>query len=222
MNLSKMPFPKLTQSGVIAAALATAPLGQAELLTNPGFEDGNATPDAWGFNDGGSSGGATGVYLTLGDNADASEVRSGENSVAVLNGGPSNARWFTAGGAGVNTFNLEAGTTYQVSVWMLRENLDDNDFGRVSISGLDALDGSSVNIGGNTVGFEQVSFSFTPDQDYENRRILLSYNNDGDDLLPADTGRIIFDDASVTAVPEPGAMSLLSLGGLLLATRRRS
>ena len=140
----------------------------------------------------------------------------------MLNGGPSNARWFTAGGAGVNTFNLQAGTTYQVSVWMLRENLDDNDFGRVSISGLDTVDGSSINIGDDTVGFEQLSLSFTPDQDYENRRILLPYNNNGDDLLPADTGRIIFDVASVNAVPEPEAMSLLSLGGLQIATRRRS
>ena len=205
----------LASCSLTAGLLLLAPAGQAELLLNPGFEDGGASPAGWATNDGGGS--PTFVYNTVGSSgATTEDVHSGENSVEILDGGPNNARWFTNNDS---LFTLEAGKTYEISVWMLREGLGGDDFARISMSGLDAVDGASINVSGNTDGFEKVSFNFTPTQTYSDRRLLLAYNNRGTETTG---GRVVFDDASVAlaAVPEPGSMALLGLGATFILRKR--
>lgn len=221
----------LTCSIVAIFAAAIFPMtARANLLSNGGFEtpdasggDVNNAPGApWiGFND-------PNIRFTT-----ASVSRTGNQSLKMF--GPFD---FIGGGVGaVQAVPATPGTVYSGEVYALNNSTDAIQGLNFGVFKLEFLDAAMQLIpGGLGVGFvESNPINATTPQD---QWTLLGVGG----VAPAGTafvqavivqvqlgdgsggftgGSIFWDDASITAVPEPASLLLLSVGGIALIRRRR-
>ncbi|MCA9257194.1 MAG: PEP-CTERM sorting domain-containing protein [Phycisphaerales bacterium] len=217
-------------AAVLAAVAMFPTTTRANLLSNVGFE----TPDAsggdvfdapaapWiGFNDPGLR------YTT------STVARTGNQSLKMF--GPFD---FIGGGVGaVQAVPATPGTTYTGEIWALNNSADaiqGNNFGVFKLEFLDA--GFNLIPGGLGVGFVESNpiNAGTPQDQWTllgaggvaaagtawvQAVIVQVQLGDGNGAFVG--GSIFWDDASVTAVPEPTTLALLGMGGIVVLRRRR-
>lgn len=200
MTWKTLSIAALTLAGV---SVGTA---QAELLTNPGFEDTDANGsqgDGWG------SFGAAGFHAFFGPN--------GHASLFMDNPGNSGGV-FQTGIAGV------AGQEYQFALTDVR--IESNAAASVSfgLEYYDATDSTKISetivpLSLATTG-DGLSFSMTDTAPAGTAfvRPILSFT----DVTSTASGQenLFVFDASLTAVPEPASAALLGLGGAMMLRRR--
>ncbi len=194
---------------LITAMLMTLPsIAQANLLSNPGFEDstGEYAADADYWFRGGS-----------GVNRETWAARTGDAGVAFHG-------WATdLSGYIYQDVTGTAGTPYTFSIWAMKEATYASDGVVLKLEWLDDLFASTgtadeVNIVSTlTTGWLQYSVSGTAPADTTIVRAVLAGNN-----FTAG-GAAKFDDADVSAVPEPAPLLLLSGGlvGLFSVVRKK-
>jgi len=206
-------------AGVAIASMAS--MASANFLTNPGFEaddasGGDVSPiTAWpGFND---------------HFATSSVARTGNNSLKLF--GP----FFNGGGAGVTqTVPAAAGQTWVAEAFSRNDSSDPIGTGNFLAMKIEFLDsgfgpvGGSFSLGVNV--FEVIMADETsPLDSWEFAGLGTAPAPAGTafanlvfvhvQLDPITGGSVFVDDASL--IPAPGAASLLGIGGLALARRRR-
>jgi len=209
-----------TLAGV--AALAVLSLGHPAPadITNGGFEldaNNNNQPDGWAN---ATSGSATFNYITGGTAGD--DVHTGTSAITIESATGDTSRWFTTN---ANLAPVTAGENYFVTLWVKVENATDED---VSVK-VDWFDGSSQSGSsnffslpgsGNTNGWQQMEYEVTVPAGIDGAKPVV-YISDGGDNVQTVGSKATIDDVSITAVPEPGAMSLMALGLSFLFRRQR-
>ena len=107
---------------------------------------------------------------------------------------------------------LDQGTVYIVHGTI---NGGSNLFATMSGTGLSDLTSESITTGDINGTHKVSSFNFVNDAGYEDIVVTLDVTGGGPALM---VGTVLVDTA---AIPEPGSLALLGLGGLLIARRRR-
>ncbi|MEM8736906.1 MAG: PEP-CTERM sorting domain-containing protein [Planctomycetota bacterium] len=205
---SPITFGQLNEDG----STGSGDFGQTFVLTaDDGFTAPSFTLDAATFFRGSAAGGSDTLFLDV-----------------YVNSGADESATFTASGA-------PAGVTYLGSS-ANSNNHDTAELGDAldyTFSGIEILPGtiyylvfSSDAVEGNLVGTSTQQFQATTGFNYSNidplnTNPLLAGNEAGDIGLPSDGANEHRFTATVTAVPEPGSMALIALGGGLMLVRRR-
>ncbi len=211
-------------SVLVAASAVNAQVGP-NLLNNPGFESPLGFDFSNPFNWNGFFGGPAGVFLQAFNDTGATP-RSGSNAlVTTIRGAAGVTDGFNAFTGHVQIVqNLTPGTSYQFSVFA-RTNprvLDGAEF-RIewqNAAGQEVSRNNSVISSLLSSSYQQFSISEAAPAGAVRAALVLAVQS-GDHTGPIADTSVAFDDASFQSIPAPAAATLLGLGGLLAARRRR-
>lgn len=173
----------------------------ANLVNNPGFEEGDDSPNAWHVN---VADGATYGYITSG--RPGVDVHSGHRAVYVQGPGSDNDRWFTTN---ANLIPARVGQTFHFEVWIKTEHLDSDDKVQLRIAEMDdqrqgTRSQTHVIAQGDT-DWTLASLDLTIESPATTQFRLLFVFNHGDNESAHDQGRATFDDALVIRLPDADA-----------------
>lgn len=158
---------------------ATVLADSANLIPNPGFEEGsNGEPYFWAKNAWDNNGGVT-VFMW-----DDSQKHSGTKSVCILNNSPNDARYRQQVKAETNSY-------YKISCWAKTENVGMNNKG-ANISADGILD-TSNEVKGNSEGWQYLELYGKTSDSQQNFTLTLGLGGYGS----TNTGKAWFDDVTV-------------------------
>lgn len=196
---------------VVCMGIVLCGTAHANLLLNPGFEDGETSPDHWwSWGEGGWDSWETNPGTAGGTS------HTGDHYVRVGEWGEAEYRFW-----GQSYTGMSEGDVYDFSVWakadpeagfgdvvgVLRVEYKNSEWQVVRVDELEIMRGTGYDT------WAQYTFrtGAVPTDIIE---VAFELKSEGHCIMN-------FDDAEVTLVPEPATMAILGLGGLLLRSRKR-
>jgi hypothetical protein len=133
-----------------------------------------------------------------------------QNTGGVVQFGGPSFHAFSAQDGGTGVPNYTEGTTYTLGLNYVIDPLTGNPSFQYSVNGVFALSGPG-----------DPYFDFNGGGHLDGASSLGGYLQIGNSASGSNSGQAIFSNITITAVPEPAAISLLGLGGLAMLRRRR-